>query len=374
MKKTILIIITALLLLGLMTFSISAEDKTTIQGDTVYTDAGEQVTVALKITENAGFCALVLRISYDNEALTLVSMENKASGMTFTKPSSDPYKSGNKYLWDNLSPYTSTGDLVILTFDISDSADNGRYDISVEFIEAYKLVDNQIEDVSVTVSDARIYVGVDETETTEQTTSVVTTEAESDETVETTEASTAETSEAESESVTEAQTSGSGSGSGSGYTPPAIDDTDDGSEESSSEDETEILTETVTDIASESETLVVDETEITSETEDTKVVTEMPTEVTSEVEVATETYTETENQEVDSATDVATNETDSYVNSEEESETVSESATEIDSEIDSETENVTAVGGCRSFISGFSILLLAMPTVIFLTYKKDKKQ
>ena len=76
--------------------------------------------------------------------------------------------------------------------------------------------------------------------------------------------------------------------------------------------------------------------------------------------------------EEDGTSEIATNETDSLANTEERTETVSiEIASEEDLESDTETEYV--VGSCGSFVSGFGILLLAMPVVLFLTYRKDKK-
>ena len=107
------------------------EDITVSPGDT-------SVSVPVSIVKNPGILGMTLVVNYDSEAMTLVGSANgdATSMLTFTKPKK--YKDGSIFTWYGEALESGDvvdGDVLVLTFDISETAETGIYPITVSYIE-----------------------------------------------------------------------------------------------------------------------------------------------------------------------------------------------------------------------------------------------
>ncbi|MBQ2663021.1 MAG: hypothetical protein IJG16_02625 [Clostridia bacterium] len=95
--------------------------------------AGNTVDITVDLSNNEGFANLGIQISYDSDALTLISASNNSDvGATYTSAqnlSANPFNIG----WDSTSNVTYNGNLATLTFRINDSAEDGTYPITVSY-------------------------------------------------------------------------------------------------------------------------------------------------------------------------------------------------------------------------------------------------
>ncbi len=94
---------------------------------------GDMVDVVLDLSNNSGFANLGLEISYDRNALTLVSVtEFPGVGATFTPAQTleaYPYNFG----WDSVSDVHYNGQLATFTFKVAENAEKGDYPIGISF-------------------------------------------------------------------------------------------------------------------------------------------------------------------------------------------------------------------------------------------------
>ena len=121
------------------------------------------VDVAISMPENPGIVSMMLSLNYDKSALTLKKVEDK--GILGAKMHSDDLSAMPYTLsWANdtaTSNYTSTGDLVILTFDVLENAEFKEYPITLSYdntqFDIYDVdlgtVDFDITNGSITVQD-----------------------------------------------------------------------------------------------------------------------------------------------------------------------------------------------------------------------------
>ena len=133
-----------------------------IEVGTVSASAGEEVSVPITVTENAGIIAMGLLIRYDASKLTLLSVEDTHlfSGAEYSgsgKTDTVPYH----LTWvDALtrSDYTNTGDIAILHFKVSDSAADGLYEIGLE-IEKENTFNMDMTDIPFTGKSGGVKIG-----------------------------------------------------------------------------------------------------------------------------------------------------------------------------------------------------------------------
>ncbi len=102
-------------------------DAPTIAVSNVKGTAGETITVTVSLENNPGFAFLSVKLTY-SEDLTLVEASN-LSNLTFT--------SDTTMVWDDILDCSTDGELLKLTFEISEEAEIGEHYIKVNFIEAY---------------------------------------------------------------------------------------------------------------------------------------------------------------------------------------------------------------------------------------------
>ena len=149
--------------------AVFASDALVINSEAVECERGKTVEVALVVESNPGFAALMINVS----KVPGIEVTNVENGTVMSQMTS-----GNNILWDAASNSTETGTLVVLTFSISDTAELGEHQITVNAFECFN---DSLKSVNVSIAPIVINV-IEEKETVEETDSE--TEAESKDSVE----------------------------------------------------------------------------------------------------------------------------------------------------------------------------------------------
>ena len=191
----------------------SAEDGANMQVSTVTANAGEDVDVVIELNNNPGIIAMGFTISYDTEALELVSAEdcNLFADASFT-PGGDVTAVPYRLIWnDGLTRdnYTENGAMAILHFHVLDTAVSGLSEIEIN-VEDDNTFDVDLNDVHFDSVNGGVEIAggeAVETTTTEKTTTAETTMIEeTTETKTTTVEETTETQTTKTEETTETET------------------------------------------------------------------------------------------------------------------------------------------------------------------------
>lgn len=152
-KKTLalFLVLTVVLTSTAFAFTAFAANVGTFTVAGVTGNPGDTVKVDVSISNNPGIVATKLNFSYDNDALTLISTEDK--GLLGT----DTYVSGNdltlvpySVIWeDGLSTvnHSANGVIVSLTFKIAENASEGVYPIELSY-DAGSTFDTNLNDVA----------------------------------------------------------------------------------------------------------------------------------------------------------------------------------------------------------------------------------
>ncbi len=120
---------------------------------------GETVTVTVSLRNNPGIVGATLKLTYDESAMTLTALDKGSAlgEMTFTRPGK--LVNGCNLLWDAefVTPEEATnGEIVILTFAISDTAAAGNYVVSLALVG--EIIDNDLLPVVAILHDGVITV------------------------------------------------------------------------------------------------------------------------------------------------------------------------------------------------------------------------
>lgn len=129
--------------------------------DKVTANAGDQVQVTVSLKNNPGIVGMTLRLIYDESVMMLTNVTRGAalSEMTqFVLPTD--LSSGCRFPWAavtvNFSDATN-GEILILTFSISDSAMDGTYAVLMTY-DSGAIVDNDLMPVPVKIQNGGITV------------------------------------------------------------------------------------------------------------------------------------------------------------------------------------------------------------------------
>lgn len=104
------------------------ENSPMIMLENIEVNSGEEVKVSIDLVNNPGICALNIAFIYDTNYITLTSVENKVSSMVMTYDTA--------IVWDAAEDYLSNGQLAELTFEVSETAPSGEYEIQIVFMGA----------------------------------------------------------------------------------------------------------------------------------------------------------------------------------------------------------------------------------------------
>lgn len=183
-KKTTAIFLSALILMSVICNAFASDVTNRVYADTVTVEAGEQVTVPIKIENNDGFMGFSVIVTYDSSAVTPVSVSKGSmlSGM-FNDSIETSTDNSFKVVFTGTSDVVSDGVLFNAVFDVSDSA-SGTYELELSysqqdtFKEGWANAEFNCEavEVVVTVNGTTAPTTVPTTITTTATTVVPTTE------------------------------------------------------------------------------------------------------------------------------------------------------------------------------------------------------
>lgn len=127
MKKIMSVLVVLALIASGMVIAAFATDDAVIAVEKATANSGREVTVAVMITNNPGFAAAKITVTYDAEALTLVGVDTKdclLAGAT---------ENDTKGIVAFASATNVTGDgkLFTITFQVNEGVDSGDYAVSV---------------------------------------------------------------------------------------------------------------------------------------------------------------------------------------------------------------------------------------------------
>ncbi len=127
--------------------------------DKVSAKPGEEVTVAVKVSNNPGILGMTLLLDYDRSVCTLVSAKNgDAIEGDLDLTTSKDLINEPKFLWDGVEiapENVKDGSILLLTFKVSDSASEGTYKIS---LTENGIVDNDLNLVDVAIVNGELTI------------------------------------------------------------------------------------------------------------------------------------------------------------------------------------------------------------------------
>ena len=130
-------------------------------GDAKVSPGDMQVQIPVSIQNNPGIVGMTLKLTYDETVMTLESITrgsalSEMSSFTYPKDLS----SGCQFPWatEEVQPEDVTnGEILMLTFGISETAVVGNYDVAISYDEG-AIIDNDLNPVSVKIQNGTIIV------------------------------------------------------------------------------------------------------------------------------------------------------------------------------------------------------------------------
>lgn len=158
MKRTTTIILSAIILMSVMFNVFASSVSNRVYTDAITIEAGEQITIPVRIENNDGFMGFSVIVTYDKNVFTPVSVSKGSmlSGM-FNDSIATSTDNSFKVVFTGTDDVVSDGVLFNAVFDVSDSV-SGNYDIELSysqpdtFKEGWENVNLNCEDAEVTVT------------------------------------------------------------------------------------------------------------------------------------------------------------------------------------------------------------------------------
>ena len=134
---------------------VTPEVETCIKVGSITTRKGKEIVIPIRITNNVGLTGLQLNCDFDN-VLTLTNVEvgNALSNLEFTTPG-DLSSNNVTFLWDGMDADSSNGEVLYLTFNVSDEAVIGTYNITLTVNTA---CDQNLDDVNVVTKSGKVNI------------------------------------------------------------------------------------------------------------------------------------------------------------------------------------------------------------------------
>ena len=136
--------------------------RPTLNVNATYGNPGEYVTVVVDLENNPGILGMILQIEFDEEAMTLVGVENgEAVSGVLSLTTSKELMSGTKFVWDGLEitpDQIKDGQLMLIEFMLSENVIHGkRYPLSITF-NAGDIIDYNFSSVNPLVKQGFIEI------------------------------------------------------------------------------------------------------------------------------------------------------------------------------------------------------------------------
>ncbi len=161
-KKILSIILSLTMIMMCLTpVKIQAATKTaTLVVEEAKAVNGDTVEVKAKITDNPGIMGAVIKVEYDDGLELVDSKSGEAfASMSMTKPGK--YVSSCKFVWDAMdmsSDSVKDGDVLILSFKVSDTVDIGtELGIKLSYADG-DIIDSDLNPVNLTIKNGKITV------------------------------------------------------------------------------------------------------------------------------------------------------------------------------------------------------------------------
>ncbi len=129
--------------------ALNPENSPQLIMSSLETVAGKEVAITLSLKNNPGIVSMTLDVDYDSTVMNLIGVTDlgKLGAALHSNQYTDPYV----LCWANdtaTQDFVVDGDVVILTFEISDTADLGEYTISISYdYEKHDIYNTKVEDV-----------------------------------------------------------------------------------------------------------------------------------------------------------------------------------------------------------------------------------
>lgn len=152
-----------------------AAEKITIKSENIVANQGETIVVPVELENNSGIMGARLKIKYPERVLELQDISSGELTMDglFNTTVTDYYSVKGEFdvLWSSTEEVADDGSFVILTFKVSELAENGVYSIEINYSQE-DTFDEDLNDVLLKCEPVNIFIGetVTEKETTEETT------------------------------------------------------------------------------------------------------------------------------------------------------------------------------------------------------------
>lgn len=162
-RRICALLVTALMLFSLLpanTLSVAAETKPTLTVEKVEASPGDEVNVAVSVSNNPGILSMTLNLEYDS-GLTLLKGEKGEAFSTLEMTRPGKYQSPCNFLFSGTSidvDQIFDGDVLNLKFKVDDDAAAGSiFEVSVSCEDT---IDNDLQAIDVDVVDG--YVSIDD--------------------------------------------------------------------------------------------------------------------------------------------------------------------------------------------------------------------
>ena len=170
------------LLLTIFSVSVCAAEKIMVKSENIKTNQGETIIVPIELENNTGIMGARLRIKYPESLLGLEDISSGELTMDglFNTTVTDYYSVNGEFdvLWSSTEEVTDDGTFVILTFKVSDLAENGACSIEISYSQE-DTFDEDLNDVLLKCEPVKIFIG--EVPTQEELTEISTTQTEQNE-------------------------------------------------------------------------------------------------------------------------------------------------------------------------------------------------
>lgn len=128
---------------------VSASGNMKVSVDTVQAKKGEEVVIKISVENNPGFNYMKIKVSYDSNAMSLISANNSTTFSLFQYMTSKEITT-NPYVvqWSGTSNVAANGTLVELVFKISENASKNNYPIGIFVEQCFNESDEKVTVIS----------------------------------------------------------------------------------------------------------------------------------------------------------------------------------------------------------------------------------
>lgn len=155
MKKFLPIVLSAVIMITCMVTAYAA--KTTVYGDELTVNAGQEITVPICIKNNTGIMGFRITVNYDNSVFGSPSVENGniLSSGNLNDSISDKNNNSFDVVWNNAENIYDDGIIFYVKLKVDENAKPGKYTIRLSYSQQ-DTFNEKWEDVDLNCSDITV--------------------------------------------------------------------------------------------------------------------------------------------------------------------------------------------------------------------------